>query len=627
MGVFKFGFRQWKRHLPLDILTKLMSFAALTADLMLPLLTAMFINYVIKDNPAEDGVFSFLLSGKYGEIHSMRLFFSLSAVFLSLILFKDIIVYAKNYILQKLGLALETDLRELTFHKLMELDSETIAEYNTGELLTTINSDTIMFKELFCRMIPNICDSIFVLVVAIVMLAGINRSLLVIPLILSPFFAVSLLRFRKLARQNFRAIRGCNSNMALTVQENIEAVRLVRSFTNEDVERKKFDTSNYTLRDAHIKQIKLSSSFEAIFGLIRQTAYIGSIAVSAVLVMKGQLLIGYLVASGDYVFRIMNHITQINNSMFQMQQQLVSGRKMMDFMNTESKIVSGSVSVRENPEQGIMYPAEENAPEAGVLSEAHIQVVNASLEIGGQKILKNINLDITPGKKIGIVGGTGSGKSVLLESLIRIHDMTEGQVLLNGTDIREYELDSLRRQFSYVFQDVFLFSNTITSNIAYSEPEVGRQQVVKAAEHAQAHGFISSFTEGYETIIGERGLGISGGQKQRVSIARALLRNAPILVLDDSTSALDVGTEKRLLADIKQYYPDKTLLISAHRLSSVVDCDEIIYLRDGEIIERGSFEELMKMNGTFAKIYNIQITQEGSVNFDALADKIAEGRA
>ncbi|MBR6999400.1 MAG: ABC transporter ATP-binding protein [Lachnospiraceae bacterium] len=627
MGVFKFGFRQWKRHLPLDILTKLMSFAALTADLMLPLLTAMFINYIIKDNPAEDGVFSFLLSGKYGEIHSMRLFFSLSAVYLSLILFKDIIVYAKNYILQKLGLALETDLRELTFHKLMELDSETIAEYNTGELLTTINSDTIMFKELFCRMIPNICDSIFVLVVAIVMLAGINRSLLVIPLILSPFFAVSLLRFRKLARQNFRAIRGCNSNMALTVQENIEAVRLVRSFTNEDVERKKFDTSNYTLRDAHIKQIKLSSSFEAIFGLIRQTAYIGSIAVSAVLVMKGQLLIGYLVASGDYVFRIMNHITQINNSMFQMQQQLVSGRKMMDFMNTESKIVSGSVSVRENPEQGIMYPAEENAPEAGVLSEAHIQVVNASLEIGGQKILKNINLDITPGKKIGIVGGTGSGKSVLLESLIRIHDMTEGQVLLNGTDIREYELDSLRRQFSYVFQDVFLFSNTITSNIAYSEPEVGRQQVVKAAEHAQAHGFISSFTEGYETIIGERGLGISGGQKQRVSIARALLRNAPILVLDDSTSALDVGTEKRLLADIKQYYPDKTLLISAHRLSSVVDCDEIIYLRDGEIIERGSFEELMKMDGTFAKIYNIQITQEGSVNFDALADKIAEGRA
>lgn len=626
MDVFKFGFRQWKRHLPLDILTKLLSFVALTADLLLPMLTAIFINHIIQEQAVDHkNFFSFLLTGEYGEMHTMKLFFTVAAVFLGLILFKDVIVYIKNYILQKLGLALETDLRVLTFHKLMDLDSETISEYNTGELLTTINSDTIMFKEMFCRMIPNICDSIFVLVVAVVMLARINTRLLVIPLILTPFFAMALLRFRKLARENFRAIRGCNSNMALTVQENIEAVRLVRSFTNEEVEKKKFDTSNYKLRDAHIKQIKLSSTFEAIFGIIRQGAYIGSIAVSAVLVMRGELLVGYLVASADYVFRIMNHVTQINNSMFQMQQQLVSGRKMLDFMNTESKIVSGPISVSESPKDGIMIPSDETAADSDVLTEAHIEIVNGSLEIGGQSILRNINLDITPGKKIGIVGGTGSGKSVLLESLIRVHDMTDGQILLNGIDIREYELNSLRRQFSYVFQDVFLFSNTITSNIAYSEPEVGRQQVVKAAEHAQAHGFISSFTEGYETIIGERGLGISGGQKQRVSIARALLRNAPILVLDDSTSALDVGTEKRLLADIKEFYPDKTLLISAHRLSSVVDCDEIIYMRDGEIIERGTFDELMKLGGTFAKIYNIQMTQEGSVNFDALADKLAEG--
>lgn len=626
MDVFKFGFRQWKRHLPLDILTKLLSFVALTADLLLPMLTAIFINHIIQEQAVDHkNFFSFLLIGEYGEMHTMKLFFTVAAVFLGLILIKDVIVYIKNYILQKLGLALETDLRVLTFHKLMDLDSETISEYNTGELLTTINSDTIMFKEMFCRMIPNICDSIFVLIVAVVMLARINTRLLVIPLILTPFFAMALLRFRKLARENFRAIRGCNSNMALTVQENIEAVRLVRSFTNEEVEKKKFDASNYKLRDAHIKQIKLSSTFEAIFGIIRQGAYIGSIAVSAVLVMRGELLVGYLVASADYVFRIMNHVTQINNSMFQMQQQLVSGRKMLDFMNTESKIVSGPISVSEPPKECIMIPSDETAAAPDVLTEAHIEIVNGSLEIGGQSILRNINLDITPGKKIGIVGGTGSGKSVLLESLIRVHDMTDGQILLNGIDIREYELNSLRRQFSYVFQDVFLFSNTITSNIAYSEPEVGRQQVVKAAEHAQAHGFISSFTEGYETIIGERGLGISGGQKQRVSIARALLRNAPILVLDDSTSALDVGTEKRLLADIKEFYPDKTLLISAHRLSSVVDCDEIIYLNDGEIIERGSFDDLMKLGGTFAKIYNIQITQEGSVNFDALADKLAEG--
>ncbi|MCR5498799.1 MAG: ABC transporter ATP-binding protein/permease [Acetatifactor sp.] len=607
MEVFKFGFRQWKKRLALDILTKLMSFTALTADLLLPLLTAIFINHIIKEEaPEQGGVFSFLLSGKYGAVHSMELFWTVACWFLGLILFKDIIVYVKNYILQKLGLALETDLRVLTFHKLMELDSETVSEYNTGELLTTINSDTIMFKELFCRMIPNIFDSIFVLIVAVVMLANINHYLLIIPVILTPFFAAALLRFRKLARDNFRAIRGCNSTMSLTVQENIEAVRLVRSFTNEELEKRKFDKSNFALRDSHIKQIKLSSTFEAIFGIIRQVAYIGSIAVAAILVMNGQLLVGYLVACADYVFRIMNHVTQINNSFFQMQQQLVSGKKMMDFMNCESKIVSGDKSAK-------------------AIEQIHVKLEDVSLSIQGQEILKHVNVDITPGKKIGIVGGTGSGKSVLLESLIRVHDVSSGKITLNDTDIRSYDLDSLRQKFSYVFQDVFLFSNTITSNIAYSEPEVERQQIQKAAEHAQAHGFIMNLLDGYETIVGERGLGISGGQKQRVSIARALLRDAPILVLDDSTSALDVGTEKKLLADIKKYYPDKTLLISAHRLSSVVDCDEILFMRDGSITERGTFDELMKKDGDFAKIYNIQKNQEGSVNFDALADAIAEG--
>lgn len=607
MEVFKFGFRQWKKRLALDILTKLLSFTALTADLLLPLLTAIFINHIIKEEaPEQGGVFSFLLSGKYGAVHSMELFWTVACWFLGLILFKDIIVYVKNYILQKLGLALETDLRVLTFHKLMELDSETVSEYNTGELLTTINSDTIMFKELFCRMIPNIFDSIFVLIVAVVMLANINHYLLIIPVILTPFFAAALLRFRKLARDNFRAIRGCNSTMSLTVQENIEAVRLVRSFTNEELEKRKFDKSNFALRDSHIKQIKLSSTFEAIFGIIRQVAYIGSIAVAAILVMNGQLLVGYLVACADYVFRIMNHVTQINNSFFQMQQQLVSGKKMMDFMNCESKIVSGDKSAK-------------------AIEQIHVKLEDVSLSIQGQEILKHVNVDITPGKKIGIVGGTGSGKSVLLESLIRVHDVSSGKITLNDMDIRSYDLDSLRQKFSYVFQDVFLFSNTITSNIAYSEPEVERQQIQKAAEHAQAHGFIMNLLDGYETIVGERGLGISGGQKQRVSIARALLRDAPILVLDDSTSALDVGTEKKLLADIKKYYPDKTLLISAHRLSSVVDCDEILFMRDGSITERGTFDELMKKDGDFAKIYNIQKNQEGSVNFDALADAIAEG--
>jgi ATP-binding cassette subfamily B protein len=604
MDVFKFGLGYWKKYLLKAGVIQIISFVALTADLLIPLLSAMFINYVILSNDPvndKDSVFGFLLSGDYGQVHTMKLFFSIATVFMALILVKLILVYIKNVNNQKLGLGLETDLRIVTFKKLMELDSKTISEYNTGELLQTINQDTIMLKEMFCRMVPNMFDSVFVLILSIYILSTVEISLIIIPVLLTPFFVVALLKFKKFAKANYGRIRGNNSLMNLTVQENIEAVRLVRSFTNEDKEREKFDEANENLKNSHIKQIKLSASFEVVFSSIKQIAYIGSIAVSAYFIMRGDILVGSIAAASSYVLKIMDYISMINNTLFQMQQMLVSGQKMKSFMECESKIPDGSEVI------------EKGEP-------IDIQVVNGSMVLDGKQVLQGINLSIPYGKKVGIVGGTGSGKSVLLESLVRIHDLTGGEIEVNGKSIRDYSLESLREMFSYVFQDVFLFSNTIDSNIAYAEPDIEKDQVVQAAKHAQAHSFIKNLESGYDTIVGERGLGISGGQKQRVSIARALLKNAPIIVLDDSTSALDVETEKKLLAEIKEEFPEKTLLISAHRISSVVDCDEIIYMQDGVIMERGSFAELMKLNGHFASVYNIQESQRKAiVNFDDMA--------
>lgn len=602
MEVLKFGIKYWKRNLKWAVIIQLVSYIAIIADLMIPLVSEMFIDYVIGDNKStNDGLFSFMLSGKYGDIHSMKLFFNLAVIFMIFLITRIILIYVKNITNQHLGLNLETDLRMVTFRKLMELDSETISKYNTGELLTTINSDTIMYKELFCRMIPNIFDSIFVLIICTFLLGHINISLLIIPLIMMPFFVISLMNFRRIAKINYGNIRKNNSYMNLNVQENIEAVRLVRSFTNEDIEKKKFDESNEKLKDSYIDQIKLSSKFEVIFSSIRQIAYIGTIAVSTVLVIKGYMLIGYLVACSNYVLKMMDHISQINNTLFQMQQQLVSGQKMINFMNCKSKINDGK----------------ENLKITGV---PNICIKNAYLTIEDNQVLKDVSIDVPYGKKVGIVGGTGSGKSVLLEALVRIHDLTGGTIEINGKDIRDYSLKYLRNSFSYVFQEVFLFSNTIDSNIAYAEPAVNKEQVIKASKHAQAHNFVKKLPVGYETVVGEKGIGISGGQKQRVSIARALLKDAPILILDDSTSALDVDTEKRLLADIKKHYPDKTILISAHRMSSVIDCDEIIYMQDGMIVERGTFKELMKLGGHFANVYKIQEAQRKSViDFDVLA--------
>ncbi len=609
MEVLKFGLSYWKKYLPFAILVQLISFIALTCDLLIPMISEMFIDYVIRsDVPDDANIFSFMLSGKYGAVHTMRLLFSISILLLALLSLRLVLVYIKNVENQRLGLGLETDLRMATFKKLMDLDSMTISNYNTGELLTIINSDTIMFKEMFCRIIPNIADSVAVLAVSASLLAKIHPALLLIPVMLAPLFLMALMRFRLLARENYKAIRADNSVMNLTVQENIEAVRLVRSFTNEGIEEKKFDAANEQLKNSYIRQVLLSSKFEVVFSSIKQTAYIGSIAVSALLVIKGSIMVGFLVACTNYVLKIMDHITQINNSLFQMQQQLVSGQKMCDFMKKPFRIKNGDKTVPE-------------------YEKTDIRLEHVSLEIDGAAILKDVSLDAPYGKKIGIVGGTGSGKSVLLESLVRIHDITGGSIKLNGREISEYDLGSLRDRFAYVFQDVFLFSNTIDSNIAYSEPDIEMDQVVAAAKHAQAHGFISGLPDSYDTIVGERGLGISGGQKQRISIARALLKDAPVLVLDDSTSALDVRTEKRLLADIKENYPQKTVFISAHRLTSVAECDEILYMQDGTVLERGTFDQLMDMNGKFARVYRAQMAQDREIiNYDKIKDAEGHGR-
>jgi ATP-binding cassette subfamily B protein len=303
----------------------------------------------------------------------------------------------------------------------------------------------------------------------------------------------------------------------------------------------------------------------------------------------------------------MDHITQINNTIFQMQQQLVGGAKIRNFMACRSRIVECK-EPKETP------------------AEPHIEFKHMTLHMDDNEVLKDINIDIPYGKKVGIVGETGSGKSMLLKSLVRIHDADSGEIAINGVNIKNYSLKSLRDRFSYVFQEVFLFSNSVETNIAFSAPEIDDFYIEKAAKDAQAHDFIMELSDKYETIVGERGLGLSGGQKQRVSIARALLKDAPVLVMDDSTSALDMSTEKKLLKVIREDYPEKTVLISAHRLSSVVDCDEIIYMQDGEIVERGNFEELMKLGGHFAKIYEIQETQRKSaIDYDSLDEQPETG--
>ena len=604
METLKFGFKYFKKSMPIAVLAEIFSFVGIYAELLLPLLTGILIDFVIQSGEVKEdsgGMFHFLLTGKFGAVHTMELFFAVAVVYAILIVLRIGLIYARDLLQEWVGLKLETELRYATYGKLMELDSETISNYNSGELLQILNSDTIMFKELFAHRIPYLGDAIFMLVTTLILIANINISFIIIPLILMPFLVMTVLDFKKKARINFKEIRERSSQMNLTTQENVAAVRIVRSFTNEELEKEKFHTSNTNFLNSRMKQIWLSSKFDLTFNTIKQIAYIGTIIIGAILVMNGYMTVGYILASSTYVMRIMNNITGLNNHIFNMQQQTIAGLELKKFMEKES-------DVPDNKEPNLHCDT------------PNIELKGVSLQIDGQEILKDINLSIPYGKKVGIVGETGSGKSILLKTLVRIRDITGGSISIDGHDIKDFSLENLRNMYSYVFQDVFLFSNTIESNIAFSKPDINERMVTKAATHAQADKFIDALADRYKTIVGERGLGISGGQKQRVSIARAFHKNAPIFILDDSTSALDVNTERILLKNIRENFAEKTVIITAHRFSSVVDCDEILYMQDGVITERGTFKELMALGGSFAHVYNVQQEQQAStIDYDNLA--------
>ncbi|MBO5292396.1 MAG: ABC transporter ATP-binding protein [Lachnospiraceae bacterium] len=594
METLKFGYKYFKRSMPMAIFAEILSFLGIFAELMLPLLSAMLIDFVIQSGEVKEdsgGIFHFLLTGKFGAVHSMQLFFSIAAVYGLMIFLRILLIYVRDLMQEWIGLKLETELRYATYDKLMELDSATIADYNSGELLQILNSDTIMFKELFSHRIAYVGDALFMLATTMVLISSINISFIIIPLILMPFLVKTVLDFKKKARTNFRDIREKSSAMNLTTQENIAAVRIVRSFTNEELEKEKFHTVNTNFLNARMKQIWLSSKFDLTFNSIKQIAYISTIVIGALLVMKGYITVGYILSSSTYVMRFMNNITSVNNHIFNMQQQTIAGIALKSFLEKNS-----SVPDSREPKLHCDTP--------------HIEMKDVSLNIDGQDILKNINLSIPYGKKVGIVGETGSGKSILLKTLVRIRDITSGSITIDGHDIKDFGLEKLRNMYSYVFQDVFLFSNTIESNIAFCRPDINERMVTKAAAYAQADKFIDALADRYKTVVGERGLGISGGQKQRISIARAFLKNAPVFVMDDSTSALDVNTERTLLKNIHDNFSEKTVIITAHRFSSVVDCDEILYMKDGEITERGTFKELMELDGSFAHVYRVQQQQQ-----------------
>ena len=595
MNVLKESFVFARRYMAVWIAVILLGITGVVCYNLLPQATQLLIDRVI--NPAlgetpvvnESNPFNFLLNGvAIGDY--MTMFLRIAAVCLSLAFVRYVCHYVRWNVSHAYGVRMERRMRGAVFTKMLSQNSIVLDRYTSGNLLSICNSDSVVVKDFYSLNLPIFIDQICVVVLAVFFLARMDPWLILCPLALAVLSGLSTVRYTRTLRRRYTEIRDCAVNLNTMISENINGVRIIRAYASEDIEVDKFDKVNDAYRKAYVSHAKTVASYQALFNLLGQAINIVSIIIGVLLAVRGKMSVGEFSTFIAYVGMINPALINIVNYIGAMQNAVICGNRVFTFLNTANVI-------RDKPNA---EPIDGNP---------NITLRNVSVCLDDNEQIHNVDLDLPYGKKLGIMGKTGAGKSVLIKTLPRLFEATGGEVRINGNLIKSYRVEDVRRLYSLVFQDVFLFSDTVESNIAFYDPDAPIETVRHTAELADAAGFIEKLPLGYDTIVGERGIGLSGGQKQRISMARAFLKNAPVLLLDDCTSALDLETERRILHNIDTEFGDKTVVIASHRATSVMHCDEIIFLENGRIVERGTHDELLQLKGKYYETYTSQDAQ------------------
>lgn len=488
------------------------------------------------------------------------------------------------------------DMRGAVYRKFLGEDLNFYNKKRTGDLMSRQTGDMDAIRHFVAYDIYAVFQNILLFVLALTMIFTVNTRLALCMLAVLPFTALAACKQSKDVKPAFQRNRNCFSSLNAFVQENISGNRVVKAFAKEDYEKEKFQIENDRFRDAQIRGSRVWMKYVPVFEIL-------SYALTVILMLYG----GYMaiqeeITLGDLV-RVNGYLWMLNSPL------RMAGWWVNDIQNFITSVEKIYATYSEEPR--IQTPRFGNR-ESGSFEHSHekirgeVEFRDVAYSTDNEEIVKNINFKAHAGQTVGIIGSTGSGKSTLMNLLCRFYDTTSGQVLVDGKDVRQMDLYNLRDNIGMAMQDVFLFSDTIEGNIAYGRPDCSFDQVKHAAIQADANHFISSLPDGYDTIVGERGVGLSGGQKQRISLARALLKEPSILILDDTTSAVDMETESYIQKQLKTVQKGCTVFIVAYRISSIKGADLILVMDEGRIIEQGTHQELMAKNGYYAKTFRSQ---------------------
>lgn len=480
------------------------------------------------------------------------------------------------------------DMREEAYRKLMKEDFNFFNKNRTGDLMSRQTGDMDAVRHMVSHVIYFSFENILVFLMALVMIFSVNVKMALCMLIVLPFTLAVTLSQRRHIKPAFDRVRDCFSSLNAFAQETIAGNRVVKAFAKEDYELEKFDRENDGYRDAQLNAASIWMKYIPMFEILSQCLTIILMIMGGFMVIDGEMTIGNMVTVNGYLWMLNSPLRQAGWIINDLQRFLTAIEKIYKVYITEPDI--------KQPEHVV-----EKRKLKGSVTFDHVNYYT-----NDDTVLKDISFHVEPGQTVGIIGATGSGKSSLINLICRFYDVNQGRVLVDDIDVRNLNLQTLRGNIGIAMQDVFLFSDTIEGNIAYGNPDCTFEQVQAAAKIANADEFIREMPEGYDTIIGERGVGLSGGQKQRISLARAILKDPSIIILDDTTSAIDMETESMIQNELKKISDERTVFIIAHRISSIIHADQILVLDNGRLVERGTHEQLLAKKGYYSTVFHHQ---------------------
>lgn len=479
-------------------------------------------------------------------------------------------------------------LRDTVYRRLLEEDFAFYNRKRTGDLMSRQTGDMDAIRHFVAYVIYAVYENILLFGFALIMIFTVNVKLALLMMAVLPFTAITTSLQAREVKPAFQRNRDCFSSLNAFVQENVSGNRVVKAFAKEDYEIEKFNKENDAFRASQLDASKIWMKYVPVFEMLSNLLTIILMVYGGYMVIRGEISLGNMVTVNGYLWMLTVPLRMAGWWVNDIQRFVTSVEKIYDTYTEEPSVKTP-----------------ENAP-ARKHFKGYVDFQDVSYQADGEDIVHDIDFSVKPGQTVGIIGSTGAGKSTIMNLLCRFYDTTSGRVLVDGTDVRDLNLYDLRDNIGMAMQDVFLFSDTIEGNIAYARPDCPFEEVKKAAIMADANHFIQALPDGYDTIVGERGVGLSGGQKQRISLARALLKDPSILILDDTTSAVDMETESYIQTQLKKLRNNCTIFIIAYRISSIKDADLILVMDNGRIIERGTHAQLLAQNGYYATAFHNQ---------------------